>query len=432
MNPFLQKSALLLCSFFIAFFSQSQTTNTYTTSATWNVPAGVSSLSIKVYGGGGGTGGQDCGAGCGNSAASNTGYVLATYNVSPGDIIGIYPGTKGGDGGNSVSGIGGGTAGVASYGAAYNGGTGGNAGSSGSSGGGGGGGAASVITINSVIKIVAGGAGGGGGMANMAGSGLPGNSTTSPNGTSNTGGNGTTPGGDGGGGGAGGGGQYGSTGGGVHAAGGESAGNGGNVGGNSVTGASAVTTNGTIVWTNTGQIEVTYTVVVPVTWLGFSAEKQNNSTVLLNWSTATEANTKEYVIQRSNNNSDWTAIGTIAAAGNSSTKRDYNFTDNNPLSSVAYYRLLQRDLNGKTAFSKILLFRPDEGSLLKLYPNPVINGTATISLQSAGTVRIFNSTGIMVMQKDYKAGAHILNLSQLPKGVYYIKTAGDGSSFAIQ
>lgn len=432
MNLFSPKNVLLILAAGAFIAAQSQTTNTYTSSTTWTVPAGVTSLTIKVYGGGGGTGGQDCGAGCSNTAAGNAGYVLATYTVAPGNSIGIYPGGKGANGGNSVSGSGGGAGGTASYGAAYNGGTGGNAGSSGSSGGGGGGGAASIVTINSVIKIIAGGASGGGGMANLANSGNAGTNTYSANGTSNTGGNGTTPGGDGGGGGGGGGGQYGSLGGNVHAAGGESAGDGGGIGGNSVTGASVITSNGNIAWTSTGQVEITYTVVVPVTWLSFSSTRLTNGAVQLNWSTASEINSKTFSIQRSSNGSDWNDIGSTAAAGNSSSEKNYSYTDVHAGADINYYRIIQIDMDGRSNYSKILVNRPAYSGDIKLFPNPVTDGAATITLKHADRVIIYNSNGIKILQKELPAGSSLVNVSQYPKGTYYIKTSEGRIAFVIQ
>ncbi len=419
-----------LCS--IPFALHSQTTNVYTTSTTWTVPATVTSISIKVYGGGGGTGGQDCGAGCTNAAAGPAGYVVASFAVTPGNVVGIYPGAKGTNGTNNATGTGGGAGGIATYSTAYNGGTGGNAGSSGASGGGGGGGAASLITISSVIRIVAGGAGGGGGMANLAGSGLPGTSTTSANGTSNTGGNGTTPGGDGGGGGGGGGGQFGSIGGNVHAAGGESAGDGGFLGANSISGASAITTNGNIAWTNGGQIEITFTSTLAVTWLGFTAQLQGNG-VVLHWGTATEQDTRDYMVQRSSNGTDWIDIGNVAAAGNSSSDRYYQYTDQKPLNGLNYYRLLQADLNGKINYSAVLPFKFTGNTREpRLYPNPVVNGTTMLSLKTAATVKVYSSIGTRLMQKEFTAGDHLLNLASFPKGTYYMKINNDPILFVIQ
>src|ERR1043165_2419848 len=102
MKSYLQKIIYSVLSLFLVIYSQAQT-DFYTTPTTWTVPAGVYSITIKVYGGAGGVGGQDCGDGCSNAAAGPVGYVWADYAVTPGDVIGIYPGGKGDDGANDVS-----------------------------------------------------------------------------------------------------------------------------------------------------------------------------------------------------------------------------------------------------------------------------------------------------------------------------------------
>lgn len=416
----------------ISTLSVNAQTNTFNSATTWVVPAGVSSLSITVYGGGGGTGGQDCGAGCTNASAGQVGYIQATYAVSAGDVIGIYPGGKGGDGLNSATGTGGGAGGVDSYPAAnYNGGSGGNAGASGSSGGGGGGGAASVLTLNAVIRIVAGGAGGGGGMANQAGSGYNGVNTVSSGGNT-YGGNGTTPSGDGGGGAGGGGGQFGSVGSGTHAAGSEQAGNGGFRGNNSVTGATLVTTNSTIAWTVGGRIVITYNVVLPVSYLSFTGYVNQNK-VLLNWSTASEQNTSNFIVQRSSNNNDWENIGVVTAAGNSSITTYYSFIDEQPVSGINYYRLSQNDLDANQNFSKTITanFRSTI-SLIKIFPNPIVNGALNISLSKEVTIYLYSNSGSKLMEKTLTAGQHKIDVSKFAKGNYFIKADKQTEGFIIQ
>ncbi len=238
-------------------------TNTYSPAQAteWIVPANVSQISVTIKGGSGGIGGQDCGSGCINQPGGPRGSLSYTFTVTTGDVIGIYPGYKGGNGTTNANSSGGGVAGPdTTPNGTFDGGTGGNAGISGGSGGGGAGGAASVLLINSVIRAVAGGAGGGGGAANVANSGTPGGEYTTnfQNGTLFTGGNGgttssctTTSGGttnDGGGSGGSGGGYYGGASMPVYAASaGECAGSGGLRGGNYI-----LTNSGTAVIGNTG------------------------------------------------------------------------------------------------------------------------------------------------------------------------------------
>ncbi len=257
-------------------------TNTYgpATATDWTVPANVTTIQVTIKGGSGGRGGLDCGSGCTQKDGGPRGSFTYTFNVAPGDSIGIYPGNKGGDGVGGT-GSGGGTAGSdTSINGGFDGGTGGNAGATGSSGGGGGGGAASVLTINGALRAVAGGAGGGGGAANVANSGLAGTdySASSLNGTSFTGGNGgttaactttaSTTTNDGGGSGGSGGGYYGGSSQSVYAANAaECAGRGGVRGGNYLkensgtehVGNSGLAQGSETVANTNGSIEITYT-----------------------------------------------------------------------------------------------------------------------------------------------------------------------------
>ena len=107
MNILLNKTSCFVLLLFCLVSVKGQTTDVYTTATTWTVPSGVNSISIKVYGAAGGTGGMDCGAGCTNAAAGPVGYVIANYSVANGDVVGIYPGAKEGNGANSASGTGG-------------------------------------------------------------------------------------------------------------------------------------------------------------------------------------------------------------------------------------------------------------------------------------------------------------------------------------
>ena len=423
--------SLIVIGLACSFLAYAQTTTVYTTPTTWTVPAGVSSISVNVYGGAGGTGGQDCGAGCTNAAAGNAGYVQASFAVAMGNVVGIYPGGQGANGLNSATANGGGNGGVATYTAAYNGGKGGNAGPSGSSGGGGGGGAATVLTIAAVIKVVSGGAGGGGGMANLANSGLAGTTTYSPNGTSNTGGVGTAPPGDGGGGGGGGGGNFGSLGGTTYAAGGEQAGNGGNIGGNLVSGATTTVTNGNIAWTSGGRIDITYTVTLPVTWLSFTAACQNNGSVVLNWSTAIELNTRSYLVQRSTDGYDWATVGNVAAAGNASATSTYQFIDQTRVKNMYYYRLAQIDIDGQINYSKTAICST-EGATVKLYPNPATGGAITVSMTTAAVVIIYNSNGETLLNRKLPVGDSKLDISKFAPGVYFLKTGQQKIPFVIK
>ena len=105
----------------------------------WTVPAGVSSITVKAWGGGGGGGGG--GASTAGAAGGGAGFAQATLNVTPGESLSIYVGDAGDRGRNSNS---------------Y-------------TGGGGQGGGYSGVKRGSTQLIIAAGGGGGGGGDNASG-----------------------------------------------------------------------------------------------------------------------------------------------------------------------------------------------------------------------------------------------------------------------
>ena len=162
---------------------------------------------------------------------------------------------------------------------------------------------------------------------------------------------------------------------------------------------------------------------LPVTWQSFTAKKQPNS-IELNWSTASEQNTKDFEVQYSTNTQDWSALGAVAAAGNSSTIQQYRHIHNNPLKGNAYnyYRILQRDLDGKFSYSKIVSITFNEsGSDVRIYPNPV-RDIITIFLAESQQVHLLNMGGATVWKGRLAAGRNQLSVAHFPKGVYMLQT----------
>jgi len=93
-------------------------------------------------------------------------------------------------------------------------------------------------------------------------------------------------------------------------------------------------------------------VSLPVTYAGFVATKNGNSAVL-QWQTQQEQNSASFIIERSTDGKEYTAIGQVAAAGNSSLVQSYSYTDKIPEQGKNYYRLKQVDFDGRSAYSAI-------------------------------------------------------------------------------
>ena len=110
---------------------------------------------------------------------------------------------------------------------------------------------------------------------------------------------------------------------------------------------------------------------LPLELTGFSGQACEAG-VCLNWTTASEKNTAEFVVQRSKDGLNWETISTIKAAGQSSQRIEYKSVDTAPLSSSGYYRLKILDLDKSYTYSHIIYI--EKGAVkkmaLQLFPNP--------------------------------------------------------------
>lgn len=176
--------------YFISLNTFAQTTETFTSSGSWVVPCGVTSVQVEVWGGGG-AGGAGLSA-TGGSGGGGGGYVINTLSVTPGSTINYTIGA-GGAGNKTGTGDPGGNSTWDGGTITANGGTGGAA--NGGAAGTGGSGSGGSVTSGSTGATGAGTGGNGGDGGNAA-------STGGPGGTSgNNGDPGVVPGGGGGGGG---------------------------------------------------------------------------------------------------------------------------------------------------------------------------------------------------------------------------------------
>jgi hypothetical protein len=97
------------------------------------------------------------------------------------------------------------------------------------------------------------------------------------------------------------------------------------------------------------QITVTTSGTLPVTIRDYNARLVNGKVEVI-WVTETEIDSRYFIIERSANGRDFSQVGQLNAAGNSSSLIPYSFTDNAPLAGVSYYRLVQVDIDGKTEY----------------------------------------------------------------------------------
>jgi hypothetical protein len=172
------------------------------------------------------------------------------------------------------------------------------------------------------------------------------------------------------------------------------------------------------------QYSFSTTAALPVTLLSFTAVKQNDI-AHLGWSTAQEANSKQFNVERSADGSTFTSIGTVAAQGFSSIKTSYSFNDKQPLAGNNYYRLKEIDLDGKFVYSTVVKLNFVRQLSIRITPNPattVIN-VVIDDASEALTMQIIDLNGRMLMQQTLPPGTRNVSISVggLAKGLYNVK-----------
>jgi hypothetical protein len=175
-------------------------------------------------------------------------------------------------------------------------------------------------------------------------------------------------------------------------------------------------------------VEVTICTLLSARLVSFYAKCQGNS-VYLNWETVTEIGNDFFTIERSIDAQKWEVIQNMKGAGNSDNLLNYTFIDKEPYQGVSYYRLKQTDYNGNFEYSKVVSVYANLSlnESLRIYPNPTKNiATIASSDVELSKLRVYNMIGQdltkLVKVLSQQQTSLSIDISRLPKGMYYIKT----------
>ena len=167
---------------------------------------------------------------------------------------------------------------------------------------------------------------------------------------------------------------------------------------------------------------------LPVELTTFGA-RRSGPAVACDWATATEKNSRDFLVERSTDGRTFAALGRVAAAGTSTSPREYRYLDEHPWAGRAYYRLRQTDLDGTETFSAVVavsaLNEAAAAAEIVVAPNP---GTGRFGLFTAdgqpvaGPVVVFNALGAVVLRQPLADPAgSAFDLSREPAGLYLVQ-----------
>ncbi len=179
----------------------------------------------------------------------------------------------------------------------------------------------------------------------------------------------------------------------------------------------------------------------PITLLEFKGKVVSND-IWLEWTTATEQNSKQFDIERSDDGIRFRTVGIVSAAGNSTVDKNYSFHDREIVQEKNYYRLRQVDLDGTYEYSKTVLLRKPlaDKEPFKTLTNPF---DRSIDLQlgeikkGRAIFRLFDMNGNLFLKtsRDVDALMRVrldIPTSILSGGVYNMEMILNGKRYVIK
>ncbi|MFC5282494.1 choice-of-anchor Q domain-containing protein [Pedobacter alpinus] len=171
---------------------------------------------------------------------------------------------------------------------------------------------------------------------------------------------------------------------------------------------------------------------LPVNLLSYTAKAEANG-ARLNWQTASEQNSKLFIISRSIDGINFEAIGNVNGKGDSNSLSNYTFLDLSASKGNNYYKLVQVDLDGKVKQLgvKVVNLSLAQSKELLIYPNP--STTIAHVKFTAGVyekVALLDLSGRILQSKSIGKESDVIsfNLTQLSSGTYLIRLTGNNES----
>ncbi|MGC4102956.1 T9SS type A sorting domain-containing protein [Ferruginibacter sp.] len=165
--------------------------------------------------------------------------------------------------------------------------------------------------------------------------------------------------------------------------------------------------------------------VLPVTFTSTDATA-DNCAVDVKWSyeLSNAWTLQQFVVERSSDNTNFTAVATLAATA-------VHYTDVVPASGNWYYRIKAVEVNGNITYSKTVVVKASscQGTGLKVYPNPA-HGQLQIVLQgnsNTNNYQLIDAIGRIIQNGSLRSNTNnTINISKIASGIYILKVWMDG------
>ena len=173
--------------------------------------------------------------------------------------------------------------------------------------------------------------------------------------------------------------------------------------------------------------------ILPVEFIDFEVENEQDKQVNISWTTGSEINNDYFIIEKSKDAINYEEVTKIVSAGNSTTIKTYQYTDVLPYTSSSYYRIKQVDFDNKTSYSEIRkIYLNESQQAFKVYPNPSTDMLLLDfeAFDKTKSLTVYDSSGQLLLTEKVSNHKHSIDISQLAIGVYYISYKGQNLKFS--
>jgi hypothetical protein len=181
-----------------------------------------------------------------------------------------------------------------------------------------------------------------------------------------------------------------------------------------------------------GTKSVTISCPAPVELIEFTGEYLDGQTTL-SWTTASEKDNDYFEIERSEDGINFYAIGRIEGNENADHLNSYGLVDSKESYGIAYYRLVQYDLDGKKTYSNVITVKNLE-TTIEVFPNPFKdNFTVAVSGGKNSEVKLMDVLGRVIETKSMVEQSYVISMGEdLPSGAYLVSVITEGKTLAYK
>jgi len=178
--------------------------------------------------------------------------------------------------------------------------------------------------------------------------------------------------------------------------------------------------------------------VLPIILLSFTGTLKGNN-VLLEWTTSSELNSKEFQVEKSNDGITYRKLSSIPAAGSSSTLKKYSYLDTEA-TEINYYRLKMVDIDGSNKQSAVVIVKNSNLSQgISAVNNPFkdyINIRFAKIPKGMLTLKLVDLSGRLISASQiYNPLSSIIRFDYnkaLSKGIYILHAESEGEKYSIK